>query len=68
MRYAFKAADFGASIVFMAMCARAFWRHFYKDIEQQLQRQKPPLVKNSPSLVPAKVVKLPRPRKAVLNK
>ena len=41
MRYAFKAADFGASIVFMAMCARAFWRHFYKDIEQQLQRQKP---------------------------
>ena len=40
----------------MAMCARAFWRHFYKDIEQQLQRQKPSLVKNSPSLVPAKVV------------
>jgi hypothetical protein len=39
MRYAFKAADFGASILFMAMCAKAFWRHFYNDIEQQLQRQ-----------------------------
>jgi hypothetical protein len=24
MRYAFKAVDFGASIVFMAMCAKAF--------------------------------------------
>jgi hypothetical protein len=33
MRYAFKAVDFGASVVFMAMCATAFWRHFYKDIE-----------------------------------
>jgi hypothetical protein len=63
MRYAFKAADFGASILFMAMCAKAFWRHFYNDIEQQLQRQKLPLVKNSPSLMPAKVIKLPRPRR-----
>ena len=41
----------------MAMCARAFWRLFYHDVEQQLQRQKFPLVKNSPSLVPAKVIK-----------
>jgi hypothetical protein len=58
MRYAFKAVDFGASIVFMAMCARAFWRHFYNDVAHQLQRPKLPLVKNSPSLIPAKVVKL----------
>ena len=61
MRYAFKAVDFGASVVFMAMCATAFWRHFYKDIEQQLQRPKHPLVKNSPSLIPAKVVEFGRP-------
>ena len=61
MRYAFKAVDFGASVVFMAMCAMAFWRHFYKDIEQQLQRPKHPLVKNSPSLIPAKVVEFGRP-------
>ena len=61
MRYAFKAVNFGASIVFMAMCAKAFWRHFYKDIEQQVRRSKLPLVKNSPSLVPAKVIKFGRP-------
>jgi hypothetical protein len=61
MRYAFKAVDFGASIVFMSMCAKAFWHHFYKDIEQQVQRPKLPLVKTSPSLVPAKVVKFGRP-------
>jgi hypothetical protein len=58
MRYAFRAVDFGASIVFAAMCVRAFWRHFYNDVAQQLQRPKLPLLKNSPSLVPAKVVKL----------
>jgi hypothetical protein len=32
MRYAFKAVDFGASVVFMAMCVGAFWRHFYNDV------------------------------------
>jgi hypothetical protein len=63
MRYAFKAVDFGASVIFTAMCAKAFWRHFYNDIEQELQRKKPPLVTNSPSLVPAKVVELPRRRR-----
>jgi len=46
MCYAFKAVDFGARIAFM--CAKAFWRNFYNDIRQKL-----PLVKNSPSLVPA---------------
>ena len=51
MRYAFKAVDFGATIVFMAMCAKAFWRNFYNDIEQLRH------AKNSPSLVPAKVIK-----------
>jgi hypothetical protein len=62
MRYAFKAVGFGASIVFMAMCVRAFWRHFYNDVAHELQQPKLPLVKNSPSLVPIKVVKLPRRR------
>ena len=52
MRYAFKAVHFGARIAFMAMCAKAFWRNFYNDIRQTL-----PLVKNSPSLVPAKVTR-----------
>ena len=55
MRYVFKAVDFGARIAFMAMCAKAFWRNLYNDIEQR--RQKRPLVKNSPSRVPAKVIK-----------
>ncbi len=63
MRYAFKAVDFGASIVFMAMCAKAFWQHFYNDIRQQLQRPKLPLKKDSPSLVPAKVVKVHQRRR-----
>jgi hypothetical protein len=48
MRYAFKAVDFGASIVFMAMCVGAFWRLFYNDVAHQLQQPKLPLVKNSP--------------------
>ena len=55
MRFAYKAIDFGARIAFMAMCAKAFWHHFYKDIEQQLRRQKLTLVENAPSLVPTKV-------------
>jgi hypothetical protein len=63
MRYAFRAVDFGARIVFMAMCVRAFWRHFYNDVAHQLQGPKLRLVKNSPSLVPAKVVKLPTRRR-----
>jgi hypothetical protein len=63
MRYAFKALDFGAGIVFMAMCVRAFWRHFYNDVAKQLQGPRLPLVRNSPSLIPAKVVKLPTRRR-----
>jgi hypothetical protein len=51
MRYAFKAVDFGATIVFMAMCAKAFWRNFYNDVEQRRHANNPP------SLVPAKVIK-----------
>lgn len=62
MRHVFKALDFGASILFMAMCVRAFWRHFYNDVAHQLQQPKLPLVK-SPSLVPAKVVKPPARRR-----
>ena len=47
MRYAWKAVDFGAGIVFIAMCAKAFWRHFYNDLEQPPRQQKLPLFNNS---------------------
>jgi hypothetical protein len=29
-----KAIDIGASVIFVALCARAFCVHFYKDIKQ----------------------------------
>jgi hypothetical protein len=31
-RFLFRTVDFGASIVFMALCAKAFGVHFYEDI------------------------------------
>jgi hypothetical protein len=37
-RLLFRAIDFGASLVFMPLCARAFCVHFYKDIKQQLNK------------------------------
>ena len=41
-RYALRAIDFGASVVFMAFCAKALLTHFYKDhgIGMQLQQRK----------------------------
>jgi hypothetical protein len=60
-RYVFKAIDLGASIVFMALCAKAFCIHFFRDIEGRLQRRKLPLIQNSPSLVPANTVAFRRP-------
>jgi hypothetical protein len=37
-RLLFRAIDFGASFVFVALCAKAFCVHFYKDIKQQLNK------------------------------
>jgi hypothetical protein len=37
-RYVFKAIDFIVSIVFLALCIKAFCTHFYQDIERQLHR------------------------------
>jgi len=41
-RYAFKAIDFSASIVFLALCTKAFCIHFFQDLERQLQARKLP--------------------------
>jgi hypothetical protein len=60
-RLAFKVIDLGASVVFVALCVKAFWGHFFKDIEGRLQRRKLPLIQNSPSLVPANAIPLRRP-------
>ena len=38
-RYAFKAIDFSASIVFLALCTKAFCIYFFQDVEWQLQAQ-----------------------------
>ena len=35
-RLILKAIDVGASAVFMALCTKAFFVHFYKDVERQL--------------------------------
>jgi hypothetical protein len=37
-RFLLRTIDVGASIVFMALCAKAFCVHFYKDIQQQMER------------------------------
>ena len=35
-RFILKAIDVGASAVFMALCTKAFFVDFYKDVERQL--------------------------------
>ena len=40
-RLIFKAINFGASAVFMALCTKAFCVHFYKDIEQRSRKPLP---------------------------
>jgi hypothetical protein len=55
-RIAFKVIDLSASVVFMALCVKAFCGHYFKDVEERLQRRKFPLLQNSPSLVPAHTV------------
>ena len=32
-RHVLRAVDLGASVVFMAFCAKAFVTHFYKDLQ-----------------------------------
>jgi hypothetical protein len=41
-RLLFSAIDFGASLVFMTLCAKAFCVHFYKDIKQRLNLRRLP--------------------------
>ena len=48
-RYVFKAIDFFVSIVFLALCVKAFCVHFYQDIEEQLHARKLPIIKDTPS-------------------
>jgi hypothetical protein len=38
-RFIFRTIDFGASIVFMALCAKAFCVHFYEDLRRHPQRR-----------------------------
>jgi hypothetical protein len=54
-RYVFKTVDFVVSIVFLALCIKAFCVHFYQDIEEQLhaRTRKLPIIKETPSLVPS---------------
>jgi hypothetical protein len=53
MRYVFKMIDFIVSVVFLALCIRAFCAHFYQDIEEQLRARRLPIIKDTPSLVPS---------------
>jgi hypothetical protein len=40
-RLLLKAIDIGASVVFTALCTKAFYTHFYRDVARQLQRSAP---------------------------
>lgn len=50
-RYVFRTIDFGASVVFMALCAKAFCAHFYKDVRWRLERDRLPTAPDAPSLM-----------------
>ena len=53
MRYVFKAIDFIVSVVFLALCIKAFCIHFYQDFKRQLHVRKLPIIKDAPSLIPS---------------
>ena len=53
MRYVFKTIDFIVSVVFLALCIRAFCVHFYQHIEERLHARKLPIIKETPSLIPS---------------
>ena len=38
MRYVFKAIDISVSVVFLALCIKAFCIHFYEDADSSSQR------------------------------
>jgi hypothetical protein len=50
-RYVFRTIDFGASLVFMALCAKAFCAHFYHDIVRPPERDRFPTAPDAPSLM-----------------
>jgi hypothetical protein len=56
-RHVLRAIDFGASVVFMAFCAKALLTHFYKDLRLQQQQQRLAVIKDAPSLIPAIAVR-----------
>jgi hypothetical protein len=49
MRYVFKTIEFIVSVVFLALCIKAFCVHFYQDIEEQLhaRTRKLPIIKEN---------------------
>jgi hypothetical protein len=52
-RYVLRAMDFGASVIFMAFCAKALLAYFYKDLRLQQKQQRLAVFKDAPSLMPA---------------
>ena len=54
--YILRAIDFGASVVFMAFCAKAFLTHFRKDVRLQLRQRQLAAVKGAPSLTAARAI------------
>jgi hypothetical protein len=53
MRYVFRAINFIVSVVFLALCIKAFCTRFYQDIERHLHVRKLPIIKETPSLIPS---------------
>jgi hypothetical protein len=41
IRFLFRTVDFGASIVFVALCAKAFCVHFYEDLRRHPNSRDP---------------------------
>jgi hypothetical protein len=60
MRYVFKAIDISVSVVFLALCIKAFCIHFYEDFKRQLHAKKLPIVKDAPSLIPSDEIAIAR--------
>ena len=66
MRYVFKAIDISVSVVFLALCIKAFCTHFYQDFKRQLHERKLQIIKDAPSLIPSDEIattQLPAPHR-----
>ena len=50
-RCVLRAMDFGASVIFMAFCAKALLAYFYKDLRLQQKQQRLAVFKDAPSLM-----------------